>query len=266
MSLSEKYPGLGFSNLADRGDDMAPSDPLIQAVTVAGPQAVDRILEAVGKQHIPPNLDREALRIDIGRAYYSRDHAFDLCRGSEARDRVKRLRRWDKAVKELATEIEDDDLARAGINEFLKRLWPRPLSPLMPSSLPLSPPPIGVFLEHLQRAIAATERLEKGKADKWRNGHKHDPILRRRRPTEKEILAGVKLPLVFEWHFLKRAGRSRDKAGKPSGPMVKFIGATMKELGLPYSDEAIVRAYSLRAPLREEERRGSTLPSISRQI
>jgi hypothetical protein len=77
-------------------DDMAPSDPLVQAVTVAGPQAVDRILEAVGKQHIPPNLDREALRIDIGRAYYSRDHAFDLCQGSEARERLKRLRRMDK--------------------------------------------------------------------------------------------------------------------------------------------------------------------------
>jgi hypothetical protein len=266
MSLSEKHPGLGFSNLADRGDDIAPSDPLVQAVTVAGLQAVDRILEAVGKQHIPPNLDREALRIDIGRAYYSRDHAFDLCQGSEARERLDRLRRMHKAANELATLIEADDLARASINFGLERLWRPILNPFGSSSLPLKLPPIVAFLEHLQRAIAQAEQLEQSKAKKWKTGHKRDPILRGRRPTGPEMLAGVYLPLIFEMHFLQRAARSRDKGGKPSGPMVRFIRATMRELGLQYSDESIVRAYSLRAPLRKEERRGNILPSISRQI
>jgi hypothetical protein len=169
-------------------------------------------------------------------------------------------------VKELATLIEADDLARISIDHALKRLWPRPSCPFIPSSLPLNPPPAVAFLECLRPAIAKAEQLEQSKAKKWKTGHKRDPILRGRRPTGPEMLAGVYLPLIFEMHFLQRAARSRDKGGKPSGPMVRFIRATMRELGLRYSDESIVRAYSLRATLRKEERRGSILPSISRQI
>jgi hypothetical protein len=47
--------------------------------------------------------------------------------------------------------------------------------------------------------------------------------------------------------------------------MVRFISATMKELGLPYSDESIVKAFSLRAPLRKERRHGDDILTAIRR-
>ena len=126
----------------------------------------------------------------------------------------------------------------------------------------MPPPPV----EQLRRAVAGVERWREYTAKEWRTAHKRDPILRGRRPTETEWLAGVSLPLVFEWHFRERAGRSRAKDGKPSGPMVRFISATFKELGLRYSDESITKAFSLRAPLRKRQRSGDTFPLILGQI
>ena len=128
--------------------------------------------------------------------------------------------------------------------------------PTYPSSQPLT---VGSFLEQPRRAIGETEKIQQGISKKWRTGHKHDPSLRGRRVTAKEWLAGVMLPLVFEMHFPRHAGRSRGKGGAPSGPMVRFISAAMKELGLPYSDESIVKAFSLRAPLRKERRHGDDI-------
>jgi hypothetical protein len=136
-------------------------------------------------------------------------------------------------------------------------------TPTPPMSQPLT---LVSLLEQLRRAIADTEKIQQSINEKWRSGHKRDPSLRRRRLTAKEWLAGVALPLSFERHFRLPAGRSRGKAGKPSGPMVRFISTTMQELGLTYADESIVKAYSLRAPLRAQRRRGDDiLTEIRRQ-
>ena len=45
-----------------------------------------------------------------------------------------------------------------------------------------------------------------------------------------------------------------------------FISAALKEEDLDYSEEAVMRAYSRRAPLRARQRKGKVLPLISRQI
>ena len=97
-------------------------------------------------------------------------------------------------------------------------------------------------------------------AKKWRSKADLPPELRSRRPSEREWLAGVSLPLVYERHFLSPAGRSRNAEGKPGGPTVRFVEATLTELGLPYSSESIVRAFTRLKRQRDEERtrRGAT--------
>jgi hypothetical protein len=236
-----------FLNLAKpRRSGIRPSPELIALASTADAEAIDRILAAVGQRHIPPDLDRRALCADISDAYHSRDHAFDLFHGSEARAQRKLLGRIRTTAEKLASLLKKDDAVTAMIASA-------------------SPKPIDQLNEFL-RAVRIIEKSREHVAIKWRTAHKHDPALRGRRPTEKECLAGVSLPLVFEWHFHQRASRSRTKDGNPSGPTVRFIGATMKELDLPYDDESIMRAYSLRAPLRDEARKGNIRPLISRQI
>jgi hypothetical protein len=232
---------------------------LRKLASAADAEAIDRILAAVGRDHIPPGLDRKALCADIADAYHSRDHAFDLVDGSNAQDQLKLLRRIRKTAEKLASLLSAaDTTVDATIATCLDKITPAWGKIAPPLGSPAAPKPIEQ-LDRWLRAIEMAEGLRERAATKWRIAHKHDRDLRGRRVTEKEWLAGVSLPLVFEWHFRERAGRSRSKAGEPTGPMLRFIGA-MKELGLPYSDESIMRAYSLRAPLRAEQRKGQLSP------
>ena len=250
----------------DREGLIAWPSELRKRASAADEEAIDRILTAVGRDHIPPGLNRKALCADIADAYHSRDHAFDLFHGSEAQDRLKLLRRIRKTAEKLASLLSAaDTTVAATIATCLDKITPPEGKIAAPMGSPAAPKPIDQ-LDRWLRAIEMAEELRGRAATKWHTGHKDDRDLRGRRVTEKEWLAGVSLPLVFEWHFRERAGRSRSKAGEPTGPMVRFIGATMKELGLSYDNESIMRAYSFRAPLRGEQRKGATLPLISRQI
>ena len=233
---------------------------LVKLATKADADAIDRILEAVRK--IPPGLDRKALCADISDAYYLRGHT--LYGGSTAQKERDHLRRIRKTTEKLLKLLKADDAINAGIVGRLKKLTPDWEKVAPPMGLPVAQRPI----DYLSRMVSATADVECA-ADymtkEWRTAHKRDPVFRGRRPTENEYLAGVSLPLVFEWHFRERAGRSRSEDSKPSGPMVRFINATMQELGLPFSDESIVRAFSLRAPLRQEARKGDVVPFFLRQ-
>ena len=260
MSLLEPQPELAFCNPADFGDVRSPAE-YAQRVKMAGAQAIDRILKAVGKEHVPYNLDRQSLCREITNAYFSRYRAFDLFEGSKSGQRLEALRRMREATETLLALLKPDVGIDGMIAAQLKRAGIAMPSP--PMSQPLT---LVSFLEQLRHAIADTEKIQQGINENWRTGHKQHLTLRGRRPTEKEWLAGVALPLCFERHFRLPAGRSRGKAGKPSGPMVRFISATMQELGLTYADESIVKAYSLRAPLRAQRRRGDDiLTEIRRQ-
>jgi hypothetical protein len=207
---------------------------------------------AVGKENVPRDLDKETLRNDIAEAYLGRKHAFDLFEGSKARTRLKHLGRIRKTIEKLAVLLKDDFRADAMIAELAQLPVPQPMQNPARSIVP--------FIDQVKHASENLEKAQERIAEKWHAAHKRDPRLRGRRVTEKEWLAGVSLPFVFEGHFRRRAGRSRSM-GKPSGPMVGFIRTTMKELGLPYSDEAITRAFSLRMPLRD-----AVLPMVLRQI
>jgi hypothetical protein len=219
MSLLEPQPELAFCNPADFGDVTSPAE-YAQRVKMTGAQAIDRILKAVGKEHVPHNLDRQSLCREIADAYFSRDCAFDLFEGSKSHQRLEELRRMREATETLIALLKPDVGMDAMIASALVRAGI--IAPSTPMSRPLT---VVSFLEQLRRAIAETEKIQQGINRKWRAGHKHDPSLRGRRVTAKEWLAGVMLPLVFEMHFPRHAGRSRGKGGAPSGPMVRFISA-----------------------------------------
>jgi hypothetical protein len=238
--------GCSFLKLTDEA-----TGELAGLAKAADAEAIDRILRAVGRGHIPPGLDRKALCADIADAYYASYSAIDPFSGSKANGELKHLRRIRKTAEKLASLVKADYRVEAMISGHLNKITP-PWEKFTP---PLSSAPVerkGIDrLNQMLRAIAGVERGRAHTAKEWRTAHKDNPIFRGRRPTNAEWLAGVSLPLVFEWHFRARAGRSRTKSGSPAGPMVRFISATLKELGLPYSDEAIMRAFSLRAPLRK---------------
>ena len=73
-------------------------------------------------------------------------------------------------------------------------------------------------------------------------------------PNAKEWLAGVELPCVFEEHFHRKPGRSRNKDGEADGPCVRFIATTMLELGKQYSAESIPRVMTRLRALRDRRR------------
>lgn len=155
---------------------MTPSPETACQVKKAGAEAIKRILKAVRKEHIPPGLDREALRIEIGQAYFSR---VDLFEGSKAQKRVKRLRSMHKTADKLARLIKADRTMGVWIQGTLDRAHSSGSAPpALPMSFlptPLSAPPkapaITVVLEQLQLAIAIVEHHQKVIAEKWRKGH-----------------------------------------------------------------------------------------------
>jgi hypothetical protein len=114
----------------------------------------------------------------------------------------------------------------------------------------VAPRPIILLLFELQ---SLRERLS-WLAREWQGKMDLPYSLKGRRPRELEWLAGVALPLVYERHFLHRAGRSRNAAGEVSGPTIRFIQATLNEVGILYSEESIARAFSRLTALRNERR------------
>ena len=181
--------------------------------------AIARIVEAVG---IAPD-DEIRLATDIHRAYCERPNYGEapiglvLLGASEAQARLKTVRSIPAAGEKLGALIDADRYISATVNEFDT-----------PFHIPV--------VQQLLLKLRSLENVLDGLAKKWRSKADLPENLKDRRPSRREWLAGVSLPLVFERHFVRRAGRSRNM-GKPSGPCVKFIEATLGELGLPYARE-----------------------------
>jgi hypothetical protein len=63
-------------------------------------------------------------------------------------------------------------------------------------------------------------------------------------------------PCVFEEHFRRKPGGWRNKTHKKGGgPCVRFIEATMRELGKPYSPASILRAMTRLRGLKDSRSR-----------
>ena len=85
-------------------------------------------------------------------------------------------------------------------------------------------------------------------------------------PTANEWLAGAELPCVFEEHFHRKPGGSRNKTYKKGGgPCVRFIEATMHELGVRYSPASILRTMTHSAIYDPRRRPGPRSAARSRR-
>lgn len=188
--------------------------------------AIARILKEVRK----PSNGEIQLATDIYETYIEMRVKFGH-EDSKATNRLKMVRRILGGLEKLTSLINADPYIRERVGQSLG-VQPQPIVHLYFQSLRLE--------NELVTAVKC-----------WRSKKADLPKLRGRRPSELEWLAGVSLPLVYERHFRSRSGRSRSAKGEPGGPTVRFIEATLTELGLPYSPESIVRAFTRMAPLRK---------------
>ena len=191
--------------------------------------AIARIAQAVGR--VPHNEDQ--LATEIFDACVEMRSQLDPLEGRKASERLKKVRRILKGVRKYEELIDSDPHISAAINQA--------------HGVKLPP-----AKELLLELIVLKSFLAKLAAN-WRDKADLPVDLRSCRPSELEWLARVSLPLVYERNFLRRAGRSRTQ-GEVGGPCIRFIEATLKELGRPYSPELIARAFSRLARQREEER------------
>jgi hypothetical protein len=196
--------------------------------------AIDRIAKAVGK--VPES--EEELATDIYWACSKTSTGRDPLEGARAKTRFDKVQEIIKAAEKLDTLIASDPFISARLRDRTNPFG---------AATPFELPPLARL-----RFGALYLRDELGLAAKhWRD--KAD-LSDKRRPSEREWLAGVSLPLVYERHFGHRPGRSRNAKGEPSGPTVRFVEATLREVGAPCKRETIVRAFSRLAKQRDDER------------
>jgi hypothetical protein len=195
--------------------------------------AITRILKAVGKV---PAVNEIRLATDIHEAYIKALVVLDPLEISRAKSRLKKLQRIINATKKLHTLVASDFFISATINKI---------------DTPFGIPPLKRLLLHAD--ILKNELT--WFANQWQRQRADLSDVSSRRPSVFEWLAGVSLPLVYERHFLRHAGRSRNAEGNASGPMVRFIEASMRELGVKkFKPESINRAFTRLTRQREEER------------
>ena len=195
-------------------------------------RGLDQIIRAVGKNFVPADLDRSALRRAIDESENFAEIISVHRRGARARKLLKQLKQVRETTDHLALLLD----AKNDASDLIQKLsgeWPK------------------VIVSRLIVDVEALEHvLGKGKPPQGRN------------PSAKEWLAGVELPCVFDENFHRKPGGSRSKAGKAGGPCVRFIEATMRELGKPYDPVSILRAMTRqRAQQASRSRVRQTNPS-----
>jgi hypothetical protein len=145
--------------------------------------------------------------------------------GARARKRIKRLKQILEAAKQLESLLKVQDDASHIIRECFGE------------------GPLVTVIQLFAEIEALLRVLSNHDPSQWGN------------PTTNVWLAGAELPYVFEEHFCRKPGASRNKAHKKGGgPCVRFIEATMLELGRPYSTASILRAMTRLRALRENRR------------
>jgi hypothetical protein len=202
--------------------------------------AIARIAMAVGKA--PDNEIQ--LAADIHQACCETSSFLVTLEGSKAQKRLDKVKRIARALKKQAELISCDPYLEATVNQGRT-----------PFEIPIIPQLL-LKLCNLEESLEVLAKQWRAKADVPEN-------LRRRRldrpnqldrPSQLEWLTGVSLPLVYERHFGRRAGRSRSREKKPGGPAVRFIEAVLGELGLKYTRESIIRAFTRLTAQRDQVR------------
>jgi hypothetical protein len=198
--------------------------PIPRTRRLISDKAAGRILGAVGKKFVPADLDRSALRAAIEQAWVAREIIDKNRPGPRLRRCLNQLDHAYKAADKLASTLVAN-------NDLVERV-----TDLVPEAI-LNIRQVAIVIKVLKERIGNYRTI----ANEYR-----------RVPTATEWLAGVELPCIYEVHFRRGTGVSRDKvSGKPGGPMVRFIAAALNEARVPVKDETIVRAVTEFAALRK---------------
>jgi hypothetical protein len=194
--------------------------------------AIGRIIEAVKKPRSKIDLRTSEIELANGtyRAFIETRGKLDPLESSKASNRLNKVKRILKSIRKHIAFIGTDPY----------------LSQRIKDAYGVAPSPINQLFFELQSLENELSSLAK----QWRRKTDLPSSLKDRRPSKLEWMAGVALPLVYERNFARRAGRSRTPESKPSGPTVRFIAATLKQVGALYSDESIVRAMTRLATFR----------------
>jgi hypothetical protein len=190
---------------------------------------IDRILDNVGD--VPGTLDKSELRKDILAAWdFYQGYKRDASKGART-ERRERATKIAHKTSELIHLLNDpaEDWVRSRIGRLLslrKRKEDEKIASL--ASLMRS-------LGDLLSVVGTIERQCTGTAS-------FREVLNDVRPSF--WLIGNDLVNVFEKHFAKQAGRTRNSDGQPDSPFVRFVTAVTAELGEPVVDETVSKAMS----------------------
>jgi hypothetical protein len=191
---------------------------------------LDKIISTVDKKLKLNVSKREELRLEIERAarWY---HDYSILRHKgRARKLAKRLTAFTKAAKTLRTQVADETFFNSLVGTLIIHGFNRGAADT-----------VKYAIEYL---IKAADLFWAPPGAALSTG--------RREGSEKEWLAGVRLPEIYERVFEKKAGRSRAN-GQPSGPCVRFINAAMDVLKIQYKPESIAKAITRqRARMRKK--------------
>ena len=184
-------------------------------------QGIARILNAVGSDFTPANLDKAALRQSLQwSATWHR--TIGQLRPSKRAKLQRQIWEIKTAAKRLTFMLSDDDTWRA-----------------ISAELPLNRDCPRATLKDLFEAVDRVLRPQDvGAETKYLFGAR-SPL---------EWLVGKYLPRVFKRHFERSPGISR-QVGAPSGPYIRFAAQVLAELeikyrGRPYRLETIAKAFS----------------------
>jgi hypothetical protein len=211
-------------------------------------EAINRILDAIGREHVPQTLDRAALGSELTQCATWYAVASDVTDLAQAKRDFKDLKDINKTTRRLDYLLRKNDLTRHDIAAEL----PGGMATLeatvrgviattdaLGSLVPYSADREAEIEKHLVAAIddkqgtpqVSTTPLTLAEVRSWKG-------------SALEWLAGKRLPEVFERHFGAKARLTRAAAGEVGGPYIRFAARTMVELGLPCKPETIAKAVT----------------------
>jgi len=223
---------------------------------------LDRLLNAVGRDYVPDDLDRGALGKAIEGSYEQSKLIAQWRSGPRARGRLKQVKRICKAAESLVSALKDSGdafelIARVYQKDrsfsleaaFDKRIAVKgPLAATI-GRVPAVPktviPGTSRLAANINEFVILIQEIERSFELLAREFAAHGSW-----PTAAEWLGGAALPCVYEEHFHKSPGRSWGRDGKADGPCVRFIKATMTEMAVPYEPSSIIRTMTKWRPFQ----------------
>ena len=208
---------------------------------------VARIIKAVRREHVPANLNHNALRRDLKWCYSHWRNYVELGSNKKARRRVQFLQRIAKTATALRGFFDDPiggwAMDRIGQTFPLREGGPVRITAdwRQDHGQPDPACSFSAFRAGLERVIEAANYRAQAEPTVA-------VIALPRSPTE--YLIGNELAACFEKHFQRFPGRSRnDYRNKADGPYIRFAKVALEELGITnkgkaYSEETIAKALT----------------------